>query len=121
MNCVERSAEMVRQVMHLGMTIMATRDAVVSSRRNDLIKLEFTVGPAGFGISRLQKSTAAAAAVVVGFVRDHIDKVIFTDDGFDYETQIIRRFVAIRLSNDLTWVLHCEFDLEISVPVGIHL
>ncbi len=106
--------------MNLGVTVMATGDAVISTGGYNLIKFNFAIGPACLGVSGLQKSAAAAAAVVIGFVRSHFDKILFTDNRLNDEPQIVRHLVAIPFPNDLAGILNSEFDAKILIPVGIY-
>ena len=67
----------------------------------------------------MQKTAATAAAVVVGPVGVHVDKVFFTHDGFDDKTQVFGDWIAIGFANDLTRVLNRKLNFEIFVPIGV--
>jgi hypothetical protein len=121
MNRVVPAGEMVAEIMDLGMTVVAGRYAIVGAGGLDLFELGASEGPAGFRISGLQKAGAPAAAVVVGTIGRHVDKVFFTDRRFQDEAQIFGHRVAQALAHQLAWVLAGELDFEILVPVGIDL
>ena len=112
---------MLTELMNLGMAIMAAGDTVI---RTGLLYL-FILQPAEFQTlffhAGLQKTAAAAAAIVVGPVGDHIDKIFFADDRFDHVSQIFGNRIAKSLAHDLTGVLDGKFNLEVLVPVGIDL
>ena len=69
----------------------------------------------------MQKSAAAAAAVVVGAVGGHINEILFAHHRFDHIPQVLRHRISEALAHQLTGVLHGEFDAQILVPVGIDL
>jgi hypothetical protein len=69
----------------------------------------------------LEETAAAAAAIIVGPVGDHIDKVFFADDRFDHVSQVFGNGIAKGLAHDLTGVLDGKFNFQILVPVGIDL
>jgi hypothetical protein len=54
----------------------------------------------------LQKSTTTTAAVVVGPVGVHLDKVFFTHDGSHDKAKIFGNRVAIGFANNLTGILY---------------
>lgn len=85
--------------MHLRMTIVAGRNTVGRSRRQNLIRLYFAVFPALFRIPRLEIPTAAAAAEIVGSIRVHVDEILFTDHRLDNVAQIFRDRVTKAFSN----------------------
>jgi hypothetical protein len=110
---------MLAQFMDLGMTIVASRDAVIRPRGLDLFIFELPVGKALLFEPGLQESAAAPAAVIVGTVRLHVDEVLFAHHRLDHEAQVLGDRVPIALSYDLAGVLHRELDLEVFVPVGV--
>lgn len=95
--------------------------AVLSSGGLDLIKLYLTIFMACFSITGLKVASAAAAAVIIGFVRGHVNKVFFTNNRFDNKTEIFSHRIAQRLSNQLTGILNRKGDLKVFIPVGIDL
>jgi hypothetical protein len=112
---------MFAQFVDLCMTVMASGNAVIRARRLDLFILDFTVLQALFLEPGLQESAAAAAAVVVGAVGLHVDKVLFAHHGFDDEPQVFGNGVSKAFANDLAGILNRELDFQILVPVGIDL
>lgn len=48
MNGAERSAEMMTDIVHLGMAVVAAGDTIVGTGGYDLIKFDLAVGPAFF-------------------------------------------------------------------------
>jgi hypothetical protein len=115
------SAVVLAQFVNLGMAVVASGNAVVRAGCLDLLVFQFSILQTLILEPGLQKSAAAAAAVVVRFIGLHIDEIFFTHNGFDHETQIIRNRITKRLSDDLTGILDRELDLQILVPVGIDL
>jgi len=107
------------ELMDLSMAVMAPGNAVVRACGFDLFIFDFAVLQAFFLEPGLQKSAAAAAAVVVGAVGLHVDEVFFTHHGFDHKPQVFGNGIPIAFPNDLAGVLHREFDFQILVPVGI--
>ncbi len=67
----------------------------------------------------MQESAAAAAAVVVGHIRRHIDEVFFADHLFYDIAKIFGNRITIGLSDKLAWILNSEGDLEVLIPVRI--
>jgi hypothetical protein len=103
------------------MTVVAGGDAVIGAGGLDLIILDLSVGQAFLLESGLEKSAAPAAAEVVGFVGGHVHKVLFPHHGFHHKPQIIGNGVSIAFTDDLTGILHREFDFQVLVPVGVDL
>lgn len=107
------------QFMNLGMAVVAPGNAVVCACGFDLVVLDFTVLQAFLLEPGLQKSAAAAAAVVVGAVGLHVDEVFFAHHGFDHKPQVFCNGIPIAFAYDLAGVLDREFDLQVLVPVGV--
>ncbi len=107
--------------MDLRMAVMTRRYAVRRACTLYLLILQFPVSPPCFWKSRLEKTTAAAAAVIVRPVRRHVYKVLFADNSFDHEPQLLGNRVPKTLSHKLAWILNREFHLQILVPLGIDL
>ncbi len=107
--------------MNLRMTVMTTGNTVISPGGNNLVKFHLTISPALFGISGLEESAATAAAVIIGFIRCHFNDVFLTDHRFDNIPQIIGNWVTEAFSDNLAWILDCECDFKILVPIGINL
>jgi hypothetical protein len=112
---------MFTELMNLGMTIMAAGNTIICAGFFDLFVFQPAECQTLFLQARLQKSATAAAAVVIGPVGNHVDKIFFPDDRFDHISQIFGNRIPEGLSNNLTGILYGEFNLEILVPVGIDL
>jgi hypothetical protein len=119
MNCAERAAEMMTDVMHLGMAVVATGNAVIGTGGHDLVEFDLAVFPAGFCITGLQEAAAAAATVVVRLVRRHLDNVFRPDHRLNDKAQIVGNDIAEAFSDDLAGVLDSECDFALLVPVGV--
>lgn len=115
------AAEMMADIMHLGMAVMTAGNAVIGPGLDDLVELDLAVGSPLLGIARLQEAAATTAAIVVRFVRRHLDDVLFTNHRFDDEAEIIGNRIAKALADDLAGILDGESDAEIFIPVGIDL
>lgn len=111
----------VGQIVNLCMTVVTGRDAVVCFCRQNLVGFEFTIGTTRIGISGLEKSTAAAATVIVRPVRVHVDEILFTHDRFYRISQIFSHRVAKSFPDELTGILYCKFNFQVLVPIGIDL
>ena len=115
------AAVMLTELMNLGMAIMAAGDTVIRAGFLYLFVLQPAECQTLFFHAGLEKTAAAAAAIIVGPVGDHIDKIFFSDDRFDHESQIIGNGFAKSLAHDLTGILDGKFNLEVLVPVGVDL
>ncbi len=62
---VIRCPVMMSQVMDLGMAVMAAGNAVIGAGGDDLVIFQLAVIPPGVSESGLEKTAAAAAAVVI--------------------------------------------------------
>jgi hypothetical protein len=109
------------QFMDLGVAVVAPGNAVVRACGLDLFILDPAVGQALLLEPGLQKPAAAAAAVVVGPVGLHVDKIFFTHHGFNHKPQVFGNGVAKALADDLAGILDREFNFQVLVPVGIDL
>jgi len=107
--------------MNLGMAIMAAGDTIVRAGFLYLFVLQPAELETLFFHAGLEETAAAAAAIIVGPVGDHVDKIFFADHRFDHVSQVFGNGIAKRLAHDLTGVLDGEFNLEVLVPVGIDL
>lgn len=114
-------AEMFTDVMDLGMTVMTGGDAVIRARGHDLLEFQLAISPSGFGKTGLQKTAAAAAAVIVGPVGKHVDVIFFTNDGFDDKPQIFRHRITETFPDQLAGILNRKLDFQVFVPVGVDL
>jgi hypothetical protein len=115
------TAVMLAQFVNLGMAVMAAGNAVVRSGRLNLLIFQPSVFEALILESRLKKSAAPAATVVIGFIGLHIDEVFFTDYGFNNIPEIFGNRIAVTFPDNLAGILHRKFDFQILVPVGIDL
>jgi hypothetical protein len=115
------AAEMMTDIVHLGMTVVAAGYTVIGTGGHDLVEFDLAVLAAFLGVSRLQESPAAAAAVIVRFVRRHFNNVLLADHRFDDKPEIIGNRVAITFTDDLAGILDGEGDAEFLIPVGIDL
>jgi len=68
----------------------------------------------------LEETSAAAATIIVRFVRLHVDKIFLAHDGLHNIPKIIGYWIAVALANDLAGVLDGEFDSKLLVPVGVN-
>ncbi|KJR97895.1 MAG: hypothetical protein VR65_23060 [Desulfobulbaceae bacterium BRH_c16a] len=118
MNGAERSAEMMTDIMHLGMAVMAAGNAVIGAGGHDLVEFDLAVVPAGFSETGLQEAAATTATVVVRLVRRHLDNVFRTDHRLNDKAQIVGNDIAEAFSDDLAGVLYSECDFALLVPVG---
>ena len=67
----------------------------------------------------MEESAAAAAAIVVGTVGLHVDKIFFPHNGFNDKAQVFGNGISITFPDNLAGVLDREFDLQVLVPVGV--
>lgn len=104
------------EIVYLGMAVVAAGDAIVCTGFHNLIIFQPSVGAALIGVTRLQEASAAAAAVVVGFVGRHFNDIFFSHYRFDDISQIICDDVTIAFANDLAGVLNGKFDFPVLVP-----
>ena len=103
------------------MAVVTWCNAVIGFCRQNLVGFELAVSPAFFRISSLEKSTAAATAIIVRPVRVHFNKIFFTHHCFHRVPQIFCHRIPKGLSHQLAGVLNREFDFQVLVPVGIDL
>jgi hypothetical protein len=108
---------MLAEFVDLGMAVVAARYAVVGAGGFDLLVFELAVLEALFFKAGLEKSAAAAAAEVVGAVGLHVDKILFTHNGFDDVAQILGNGITVALADDLAGILDRELYFQVLVPV----
>ena len=113
------AAVMLTELMNLGMAIMAAGDTVSRAGFLYLFVLQPTEFQTLLFHSGLEETTTAAAAIIVGPVGDHIDKIFFSDDRFDHESQVFGNRFPKSLAHDLTGVLDGKLNFQVLVPVGI--
>jgi hypothetical protein len=101
---------MLAEFMNLGMTVMAAGNTVSCPGFLDLLILQPAELQTLLFETGLEKAAAAAAAIIVGLVRLHIDKIFFAHNRFDHKAQIIGYRIPVTLAHDLTGVLNRKFD-----------
>ena len=69
----------------------------------------------------LEKTAAAAAAIIIRPVRLHINKVFFANHRLDHISQIFGNRVPKGLAHNLAGILDGKFNFEILIPVRIYL
>ena len=115
------AAVMLTELMNLGMAVMAAGDTVIRAGPLYLFILQPAEFQTLFFHAGLEETAAAAAAIIVGSVGGHIDKVFFSDDRFDHIAQIFGNRIPKGLAHDLAGVLDGKFNFQILVPIGIDL
>lgn len=75
---------MFGQLVNLGVTVVARSNTVIRIGGNNLVQLFLAIRQPFFLIGILQEAAATTAAVVVGHIGGHIDKVFFPNTGLDY-------------------------------------
>ena len=113
------AAVMLTELMNLGMAVMAAGDTVIRAGSLYLLILQPAEFQTLFFHAGLEETAPAAAAIIVGPVGHHIDKIFFSDDRFHNVSQILGNGIAKCLANDLAGVLDGKFNLQVLVPVGI--
>ena len=104
------AAVVLTEFMYLGMTVVAPGNAIVGFGCLNLIVFQAPKFQAIFFKSGLQKSTAATAAVIIGAVGRHIDKVFLSDNSFDDKTQIFSDGITITFAHYLAGILNRKLD-----------
>lgn len=110
---------MPAKITDLRVAVVAWRNTIINPRVLDLIEFHFTIVSPGFSKPGLQITSPSAAAVVVGSVGMHVNKVFFTHNGFDDKPQVFCNRITKRLSYQLAGVLNGELHLEILVPIRV--
>lgn len=109
---------MFTELMNLRMTVMTGGNAVIRTGGLYLIVFHLTVSQTFIFKPRLKKSTTAAATIVVGTIGLHVNKILFTHNGFHNKTQIVGNGIAIAFPDNLAGILYRKFNLQVFVPVG---
>ena len=104
-------------IMNLGMAVMAACNTIVGASCNDLIVFQLTVIPSCISEPGLEESSPTAAAVIVGFIRCHLDDIFFTNHRFYDETQVICHRISISFADNLAGILDSERYLSLFIPV----
>lgn len=118
MNGAEAGAMVMAKVVNLSMTVVAAGNAIIRAGFHNLVVFDLAVCPAFFSETRLQEATAAAAAVIVGLVRRHLDDVFFANHRFNDVAQVVSDDVTFAFTDNLAGVLNSELDFSILVPGG---
>ena len=79
MYCIVFPAVMMSDVMNLRVTVVTACNAIISTGLHNLIEFDFAICLSGFGEAGLQKTSTAAATIVVGLVWCHFNEVFFTN------------------------------------------
>ncbi len=114
-------AVMFAEFVNLGVAVMASGDTIAGLGVLNLAILEATVLQALILETGLEKTAAAAAAIIVGTVRNHVYEVFLAHKSFHHKAQVFGNGVAKGFTHDLTWVLSGELNLQVLVPIGIDL
>lgn len=108
------------KVVDLGVAIVAGGDAVMGAGSQNLIALPQTIGPTLLGESCLEGSSAATAAIIVGFVGVHIHEVFFSNEFFDHEAEVVGNGVPQGFAHQLARVLDGELQSQLCIPIAGH-
>jgi len=111
MNSIVPSIEVIVQIVDLRMAIVTWCDAIRGSGSLDLIKLDLPVLMPRISVPGLQISSTATAAVVVGHVGGHVNKILFPNNTLHHKPQFFGNWIAKRLSDQLTRILNRKLDL----------
>ena len=79
------TAVVLAKLMNLGMAVVTTCNAIVRSGRLNLTVFQATEFQTGLLIPGLQKTATTTAAIIIGTVRMHLDKIFFAHHGFDHK------------------------------------
>jgi len=102
---------MFAEFMNLGMAVMTASDTIVRAGFLYLFILQAAKFQTLFLETGLEKASAPTAAIIVGSVGLHINKIFFSNDRFDHKSQIFGNRIAEGFAHDLTGILDREFDL----------
>ncbi len=117
------------QFLDLGVAVVAGRDHIIRLGGHDLTDLGLPVGQPRILVSRLQKSAATAAAIIVGAVGEHVHEILLAHAGLDHETQGVGKGIAMDLRTAMhgSWTVKrsprslFHSGLGRSLPSRIHL
>jgi hypothetical protein len=115
------AAIVLAEFMNLGMAVVAAGNTVAGTGRLDLVVFQAAEFQTSLLQARLQKPPAAAAAVIIGPVRVHLDKIFFSDNSFYDIPQIFGNWIAKSFANNLTWILNGKLYFQIFIPVGVNV
>ena len=88
------------------MAVMTACNAVIGSGCLNLFIFQPAVFKALVFESGLEKSAAAAAAIIIRFVGGHVYKIFFTNNGFDNKPKVVCNRVAVCLTDNLARILN---------------
>jgi hypothetical protein len=112
---------MLAEFMDLCMAIVAGRNAIVGAGGLNLPVLLLSVCQPCILIARLEKSAAAAAAVIVRPVGEHFDEIFFSHDRLHHKPEIFGNGIAKGFPHNLARILNRKRDLQLLVPVRVNL
>jgi hypothetical protein len=115
------AAEMLTELMNLGMAIMTAGDTVIRTGILNLFVLELAKFQTLFFHAGLEETAAPAATIIIGPVGLHINKVFCSNDRFDHIAQVFGNRIPKGLAHDLAGILDGKLNFQILVPVGIYL
>ncbi len=121
MNGLPGMIALLGQIVDLGVAVMARSDGISGTGCQNLVGLQFTIFSTFIRITGLKETAAAAATKVVGSVRIHVDKVLFTDHRLNHVAQVLGHWIAEGLADQLTWILDGEGDFALFIPFGTGL
>ena len=104
------TAVVLAKLMNLGMAVVTTCNAIVRSGRLNLIVFQATEFQPSILVSGLKKTTPTTAAVIIGTVRMHLDKIFFAHHGSDHKAQIFGNGVSVTFAHDLAGILDRKLD-----------
>ncbi len=121
MNDAVIPAIMMGEFMDLSMAVMTPGNAIGRAAGLDLFVLEPAIFQALLLETRLEKTAAAATAVVIRLIRRHLHQVFFSDCLLNGVSEIVGNGIAEAFSNNLARILNGKLDFQILIPVGIRL
>jgi hypothetical protein len=107
--------------MDLRMAVVACRNTIVRPGGLDLLVFNAPESQPLFFVARLQGASPAAAAIIIGPVRVHVDEILFTDHSLHHVPQILRNGIPEAFAHDLARILDGELEFQILVPVAVYL
>ena len=121
MNHMIIAAIVVTDVFNLTMTVMTGRNHIGGPGGCNLVEFYPAECPSLVREPGLQRTAAAAAAIIIIAVGHGINKIFLTHNSLDYKTQVIHNLIGTAFSADIAGVLDREFGLYVPVPVRIDL
>ncbi len=115
------AAVMRADIFYLGVAIVAGGQHILRAGGHDLIELDLAVSPALFGIAGLERAATASAAVVVGAIGHHVDKIFLTHNAFNNKAHVLGHLLAYGFAHNVARVLTGKLDAQRFVPIRIDL